>query len=97
MLFVLGIGAALGRLNQGVIFALMVVIILLSYFKLPYTADLLCGNFLKKCPGFLGVLEPSFSIPGSVLMVWIFLINSFYLFELCGGVPTWIPFREKYL
>lgn len=68
MLFVLGLGVLGGRFNQGIIFAFMVAIILLSYFQLPYVIDLLGGSFYEKYPASLDVVEPAFTVPASVLI-----------------------------
>ncbi|AGX41969.1 hypothetical protein [Clostridium saccharobutylicum] len=68
MLFMLGLGILGGRYHQGIIFALMVVVILLSYVPLPYAVDLLGENFFAKYPEFLDMVEPEFSIPVSVIV-----------------------------
>lgn len=68
MLFVFGIGSIGGRYNQGVIFGLMIVVLLINYVPLPYEIDLFGGNFFEKYPKSLSVVEPAFSIPIEVVI-----------------------------
>ncbi len=68
MLFVFGAGMLGGRYYRAIIFVLMVVVILVNYLPLPYAFDLLGENFFKHYPESLGVIEPAFTIPLTVLI-----------------------------
>lgn len=68
MLFVFGVGMLGGRCHQSIIFALMAVIILLNYIHLPYAFDLFGESFFENYPLSLGIVEPPFSIPITLLI-----------------------------
>lgn len=68
MLFVFGAGMLGGRYYRAIIFVLMVVVILVNYLPLPYAFDLLGENFFTHYPESLGVIEPAFTIPLTVLI-----------------------------
>lgn len=68
MLFVFGAGILGGRYHRAIIFVLMAVVILVNYLPLPYAFDLLGENFFKHYPESLGVIEPAFTIPLTVLI-----------------------------
>ncbi|MBC2396405.1 hypothetical protein [Clostridium tetanomorphum] len=68
MLFVFGAGMLGGQCHQAIIFVLIVVIILINYFPLPYAFDLFGVNFFTNYPIHLGTVEPAFFIPTTVLI-----------------------------
>lgn len=68
ILFLFGLGSLGGRCHQGIIFALMVVVLLINYVPLPYEIDLFGGNFFEKYPASLNLVEPAFSMPVSVII-----------------------------
>lgn len=68
MLFVLGIGIALGELHPALVYALIPVTLLLTLLPLPDALNLLGGSFFSSYPTMLNIVEPPFSVPLSVLV-----------------------------
>lgn len=68
MLFVLGAGWFLGRLHPALPYVLMAAVFLLPYLPIPDALDLIGGGFYLHYPQSLGVLDPPFSVPPSVLL-----------------------------
>lgn len=71
MLFTLGVGLTAGRVHLGLLYALMLILLLLGQMPLPYSVDLLGGNFFHGFPATLPVGlggEVVFTIP---MAVWI--------------------------
>lgn len=67
MFFVLGVGIVLGKMNPALVYALIPVVLLLTFLPLPDSINLLGKNFFSNYPATLGVVEPSFKVPFSVL------------------------------
>ncbi|ASA25690.1 hypothetical protein [Paenibacillus donghaensis] len=90
MLFVLGVGLLAGRVQPGLIYVLMLLLLVLNWVSLPYGMELFGGDFYQNYPSTLQVGangEPAFIIP---TVVWIgkaayvgmgilFLLISLYL------------------
>lgn len=68
MIFIFGLGVMGGRFHQGTIFALMLVVVVISYIPLPYCIDLLGSNFYKDYPQTLNTIEPTFLLPASIII-----------------------------
>ncbi len=67
MLFVLGVGMALGKLHPVLVYVLIPVTLLLTFLPLPDSVNLFGGNFFADYPAALNVVEPPFAIPSSML------------------------------
>lgn len=67
VVFCLGVGWALGRVHPSLVYALMAAVFLLSWAPLPQALGLSLGSFFTDYPRTLGVLDPAFSVPASVL------------------------------
>lgn len=65
--FCLGLGWALGRVHPALVYVLMAAVFLLSWAPLPQALGFSLGSFFTDYPRTLGVLDPSFSVPASVL------------------------------
>lgn len=65
--FCLGAGWALGHIRPALVYGLMAAVLLLSWAPLPEALSLSLGGFFESCPRTLGVLDPDFSVPASVL------------------------------
>lgn len=68
MIFIFGLGVMGGRFHQGTIFTLMLIVVVISYLPLPYYMDLLGSNFYKGYPQTLNTIEPTFSLPTSIII-----------------------------
>ncbi len=69
MMFTMGLGMAAGRLRPSLVYALMLVVLLLGYFPLPYAVDLFGKNFFQGFPLTMpagGDMEPAFTVPAAV-------------------------------
>lgn len=65
--FCLGLGWALGRVHPALVYALAAAVFLLSWIPLPQALGFSLGSFFTDCPQALGVLDPAFSVPETVL------------------------------
>lgn len=65
--FCLGVGWCLGHVHPALVYVLMPIPVLLSFLPLPQAADFSMGAFFTDYPLALGVLDPAFSVPASVL------------------------------
>jgi len=68
MLFVLGIGIALGELHPALLYALIPVTLLLTFLPLPDALNLFGGSFFSNYPTTLNIVGPPFSVPLSILV-----------------------------
>lgn len=66
VIFCLGTGLTLSRIQPSLIYALMVAVLLLSMLPLPSTVSLSLNSFFSQYPLTVGVLDPAFSIPSNV-------------------------------
>lgn len=71
MFFVLGVGIVLGKMHPAFVYALVPIVLLFTFLPLPYSINLLGGSFFSNYPLALDIVEPSFSIPFSVLITRI--------------------------
>lgn len=67
VVFCLGLGWALGRIHPALVYVLMAAVFLLSWAPLPQALGFSLGSFFTDYPRTLGVLDPAFSVPASVL------------------------------
>lgn len=67
VVFCLGLGWALGRVHPSLVYVLMAAVFLLSWAPLPQALGFSLGSFFTDYPRTLGVLDPAFSVPASVL------------------------------
>ena len=67
VVFCLGAGWALGRLHPALVFLLMAGVVLLNWLPLPQALEFSLSGFFLEYPRTLGVLDPAFAFPGSVL------------------------------
>lgn len=67
VVFCLGLGWALGRIHPALVYVLMAAVFLLSWAPLPQALGFSLGSFFAGYPRTLGVLDPPFSVPASVL------------------------------
>lgn len=82
VVFCLGCGWTLGRIHPTLVYGLMAAVFLLSWAPLPQALDLSLSSFFTSYPIALNMLDPAFSVPGSVLCgraVW-FLVGIAALF-----------------
>ncbi len=90
MIFTMGLGMAAGRIRPALVYALMLGILLLGSFRLPYAADLFGGSFFSGYSLTLPTgpdMEPAFSVPAAV---W--LGKSAYL--IAGIFLAWFGLGE---
>lgn len=90
MIFTLGLGMAAGRLRPSLVYVLMLVVLLLGYFPLPYAVDLFGSNFFQGFPLKIPMgadMEPAFTVPAGV---WIGKIS----YMLIGIVLAWVGLRD---
>jgi len=90
MLFTLGIGIVLGNVQPVFVYALIPVVLLLTFLPLPDSFNLLGGSFFSSYPATLGIVEPSFSIPFHVLTARVLL-------AVIGAVLTVTGVRHKHI
>lgn len=67
VVFCLGLGWALGRVHPALVYVLMAAVFLLPWAPLPKALGFSLGSFFTDYPRTLGVLDPAFSVPASVL------------------------------
>lgn len=67
VVFCLGLGWALGRVHPALVYVLMAAVFLLSWVPLPQALGFSLGSFFTDYPRTLGVPDPAFSVPASVL------------------------------
>lgn len=67
VVFCLGLGWTLGRIHPALVYVLMAAVFLLSWAPLPQTLGFSMGSFFADYPRTLGILDPAFSVPASVL------------------------------
>ncbi len=68
LVFVLGIGFLCGRIHPALLIVFLALMLALNLLPLPSAADLLSADFFSQYPLTLGVLDPAFSMPLSVLI-----------------------------
>ena len=66
-LLVMGTGLWLGRVHHRLLMALVAVVLLLAVVPVPSWMDLYGGTFFSSYPDSLGVLDPPFQLPASVI------------------------------
>lgn len=69
LVFALGIGWFLGRIKAPLVYVWMIIPFVCTALPLPCFPGLLNGNFFTEYPLDLGILDPPFSLPVSVVLI----------------------------
>ena len=91
MLFLLGLGFTLGKFHPALLYILIPAVLLLPLLNLPYSVDLFSASFFTDYPAALNTIEPSFSVPPSVL-IGKFVYSAAGIFLILSGM---MHFRKK--
>lgn len=84
LVFALGSGWFLGQIKAQIIYVWMIIPFVCMALPLPDALELWNGNFFTEYPLSLGILDPDFSIPVSVISVQGALLTVGFAFLTCG-------------
>ena len=84
LVFALGSGWFLGQIKVQLIYVWMVIPFVCMALPLPDALGLWNGNFFTKYPLGLGILDPDFSIPVSMISIQGALLTGGFVFLTCG-------------
>ncbi len=88
VVFCLGLGWMLGRINGALLYAAIAGILLVSQLPMPAAVDFTLGTFFGTFPKTLGTMDPAFTVPPSILWGRVG-------YTVAGGIPILFLWRRR--